>query len=268
MKLVLALTIAVAAPGFASSASAACLTDAEIETALGAQVRSKAMFLNTGDLTGKPLCSGLTLAQQIQRMREAAFPDERAAREDLEARQRALQAAAPEPPPAIRGTEAGNLASSDGAGSTSSMGKIGKAPPISAVAYFDSLIAEDAAGWVMNRYDRGSMRNMRVVDTANGGRTKTVYGEYSYNGGRNGWVKARFVGTRLECLEFWDFAGQCRPLGHSPSHELSLGLAGALAQGIMSDAGSSSSGSGRRDNCRMELKFVDNNGRNVYGPSC
>ncbi|MFY9351644.1 MAG: excalibur calcium-binding domain-containing protein [Sphingobium sp.] len=53
-----------------------CLSDAEIDAALGAQVRAGAFFVSTRSLPDKPLCSGLTLAQQIQRMRAAAFPEE------------------------------------------------------------------------------------------------------------------------------------------------------------------------------------------------
>lgn len=58
-----------------------CLTDAEIEAALGPQIRSGAPFVQAGALADRPLCSGLMLAQQIQRMREASFPEERAQRE-------------------------------------------------------------------------------------------------------------------------------------------------------------------------------------------
>lgn len=77
-------------------ASAACLTDAEIEAALGEQVRARAFLIDTRALPERPLCSGLTLAQHIQRMRAQAFPEE-AAREaaqraELEARE--AQAAA------------------------------------------------------------------------------------------------------------------------------------------------------------------------------
>jgi hypothetical protein len=157
---------------------------------------------------------------------------------------------------------------SDDSGATSPARQVGKAPPKSAVAYFDSIIAEDAAGWAMNRYDRGSMRNMRIVETSNGGRTKVVYGDYSYNGGQSGWVRARFTNTKLDCLEFWDFSGQRRPLGRSPSRGLALGFAGALEQGIMSDTGSSQSSDQSGNQCG--LRPVDTNGAGgiVYGMRC
>lgn len=55
-----------------------CLTDAEIEKALGPAVRAGASILDTRILPDLPLCSGLTLAQRIQRMRAEAFPEEAA----------------------------------------------------------------------------------------------------------------------------------------------------------------------------------------------
>lgn len=66
-----------------------CLTDAEIEQALGPAVRAGAPTLDTGSLPDLALCSGLTLAQQVQRMRAEAFPEE-AARAESE-RQAAIE---------------------------------------------------------------------------------------------------------------------------------------------------------------------------------
>lgn len=121
----------------------------------------------------------------------------------------------------------------------------GKAPPKEALAYFDGLIAEDASSWVFNQYDRGSMHNVKIISSTNAGRTKVVYGDYTYNGGSAGWVKAQFENGALSCVEFWDFQGQCRALGHSPSHSLAAGFAGALASGIVN--GGSGSGSTQRE---------------------
>lgn len=253
MKSYVASSAVVVALGFAASANAACLTDAQVESAVGAQVRSKAMFITAPDLVDKPLCSGLTLAQQIQRMREAAFPDERVAREAEEARLRALQEAAPSQQTAEVEVRENLSANPRHKNNNSTMR--------GALAYFDGLIAEDAASWMMNRYDRGSMQNMKIIETSNGGRTKVVYGEYTYNGGASGWVKARFVNTKLQCLEFWDFSGQCRPLGHSPSQALAAGFAGSLAQGIMSDTRPQELGCNGND-CRQR-DFVNDQQRDA-----
>ena len=125
------------------------------------------------------------------------------------------------------------------------------APPSDVVDYFDQLIATDASGWMMNRYDRGRMRNMRVDSVSDDGETRTVYGDYTYNGGQAGWVRAQFTGDNLDCLEYWDFAGQCRPLGQSPYRGIAAGFAGALAVGMMSDTG----GSGGSEECDDACQF-------------
>ena len=131
----------------------------------------------------------------------------------------------------------------------------GRAPPSDAIAYFDGLIAEDASSWMMNRYDRGSMRNMKIIATSNGGQTKVVYGDYTYNGGQAGWVKAQFNNGELSCIEFWDFSGQCRPLGRSPSQGMAAGFAGALALGMMSGDNGGSDQSDCNAACRNEREF-------------
>jgi micrococcal nuclease len=66
------------------------LTDAEIDRAVGDQVRSGAFFVDTRAIPDRPLCSGLTLAQAIQNIRAAAHPEEQA---QAEARRAALIAA-------------------------------------------------------------------------------------------------------------------------------------------------------------------------------
>jgi len=67
---------AVAAAGAWSIASAgpnsACISDAELETAVGDQVRSGRFAIDTSHLRDAPMCSGLTVAQAIQRLVEGA----------------------------------------------------------------------------------------------------------------------------------------------------------------------------------------------------
>ena len=88
------LGIAIACVSFAASAAyAACLSDAEIEASVGDQVRAGAPFITAETLVGRPLCSGVSLAQKIQHMHEVAFPEERIAREKREAQQRDLEEA-------------------------------------------------------------------------------------------------------------------------------------------------------------------------------
>lgn len=58
--------------------ASSCLSDAEIDVVVGAAVRARAPTIDTRALPDIPLCSGLTLAQRIQRMRAEAFPNEAA----------------------------------------------------------------------------------------------------------------------------------------------------------------------------------------------
>jgi hypothetical protein len=48
--------------------AAQCASDAEVETAVGEQVRSGAFTVDARPLEGRPLCSGLTIAQAIQKL--------------------------------------------------------------------------------------------------------------------------------------------------------------------------------------------------------
>jgi hypothetical protein len=87
MRLTLCVAVLMASP---CAMAQDCLTDAQIEQAVGTQVRAGAFFVDTRHLPDRPLCSGLTLAQHIQRMRAEAFPP--APPEVIEAAQ------VPEPP--------------------------------------------------------------------------------------------------------------------------------------------------------------------------
>lgn len=75
---VLAAGFMVASPVQVAARAPSCLTDAEIDGALGAAVRARAPTVDTRALPDIPLCSGLTLAQRIQQMRADTFPEEAA----------------------------------------------------------------------------------------------------------------------------------------------------------------------------------------------
>ena len=64
----------------ASTAAKGCLEEGELERLLGEQVRSGMQFIDTSHVSDIPLCSGITLAQHMQKMRAAAFPEEAARR--------------------------------------------------------------------------------------------------------------------------------------------------------------------------------------------
>lgn len=242
-------------------ARAACLTDQEIEARIGDQVRSGAFTLNTASLTDRPLCSGLTLAQRIQQMHDAAFPQEQAQRDQLAAqardrellaqqaaaRERASVAAASAVPGRIEPVP-GSRASADTAPhaqpamrplvvTTAALG-------ISLDTLLDRVVHADSSSWMSNRYVVGSMHNARYITTNKAHTSYLAYGEYSFQGfgGGSGWVKVRVTGGNLDCLEFWDQAGTCRPLYRSLSQQMLV--AGVV--GMMSDGGGGFSSSRNR----------------------
>lgn len=96
-------------------------------------------------------------------------------------------------------------------------------------AVMDRIITRDSWGWMFNRYDRGSVRNSRFARLSD--RTYIVQSDYTYNGGRSGWVQLHVSDNRLVCVEYHDFAGQCRPIGaRSYSYGLTARLLGATAE--------------------------------------
>lgn len=54
--------------------AAQCISDAELEAAVGSQIKAGAFAVNTATLGDRPLCSGLAMAQAVQKLRERYFP--------------------------------------------------------------------------------------------------------------------------------------------------------------------------------------------------
>ena len=108
----------------------------------------------------------------------------------------------------------------------------------------NSIIQSDARGWMFNRYDSGSVRNVKVTDRSQDGRSMVVYGDYSFNGGRSGNVQVLIRDGEVECLQFWD-SPSCRPLGRSHSQAL---VAAAVVGAMTSDNNTSND----RSNCQLE----------------
>ncbi len=98
-------------------------------------------------------------------------------------------------------------------------------------AGMNEIVSVDSRGWMFNRYDYGSMRNVRVESRSQGGSSAVVIGNYTYNGGRPGWVRAQIQNGNVVCVEYWDFAGRCRPIGRSYSWDLLNSMATASASG-------------------------------------
>ncbi len=119
--------------------------------------------------------------------------------------------------------------------------KSGIAPEnLTLAGYMDDIISADARSWVLNRYDRGSVYSVQLVNQSDDGQNADAVAEYTYNGGLRGWVRAHLVGGVVSCFEYHDFSGQCRPVNAaSPSGPMLAGLAVSML---------SSSASGGYDN--------------------
>jgi hypothetical protein len=92
--------------------------------------------------------------------------------------------------------------------------EFGRPPNPEAAKYnriIDAVVAEDSKAWASNIYDIGSMTGANILPGTRPDSTTTIKADYTYNGGQEGSVKARFAGTKLVCLEYWDFPGTCRP---------------------------------------------------------
>lgn len=238
-------TFVCATPAMAAN----CATDAELDAAFADQVRTKVQIIRPGRYATIPLCSGLTLAQHLQKMRERAFPGEAearvqravAARSEAE-REAAAQAAATQ--------QAGPMASPRYDRDEKPAPAIGKlvlttaALGISLDELMDRVVYADSKSWMMNRYVRGSMRNARYLSTNKSKTTYVARGDYAFQGfaGGAGWVTINVRNGELHCLEFWDQPGTCRPLYHSLSQQNFVSAARDMMTGGGGSNPSASSG--------------------------
>lgn len=92
-------------------------------------------------------------------------------------------------------------------------------------AVMDQIVHTDSRGWMTNTYDRGSMNNVRMEARSDDGRLHLVRGEYTYNGGYAAWVRVRFRDGQVQCMEYWDFSGACRPIRSQASSQAQAGSA-------------------------------------------
>jgi hypothetical protein len=78
-------------------------------------------------------------------------------------------------------------------------------------ALLDLIVLADSQFWAVNRYQQGSMHD--VVQESETGGVRVLRGAYSFNENQQGWVRVTLYPdwSQLPCVEFWDFAGSCRP---------------------------------------------------------
>jgi hypothetical protein len=96
----------------------------------------------------------------------------------------------------------------------------------------EGFVRTDAQGWAFNRFDAGSIANVKVIDGSVKSGHYTLRGEYTYNGGVSGWVLAQMEGPNLGCIQFHDAIIGCRAL-RTPEQGQAMrsALVGAVTSG-------------------------------------
>lgn len=67
-------------------------------------------------------------------------------------------------------------------------------------ALLEAAIELDSQSWDWNRYDVGTLKNVRIWDR--NGSTTIVRGEYAYNGGLEGWIRGQIVDGRVVGIQY------------------------------------------------------------------
>ena len=72
-----------------------------------------------------------------------------------------------------------------------------------------NAIWQDSQSWIVNRFDNGSVSDVRI--TSVNGSTTTATGRYTFNQGQQGWAAVQIQGGQVQCIQFWD-TGTCAPV--------------------------------------------------------
>lgn len=76
----------------------------------------------------------------------------------------------------------------------------------------EGFVETDSQGWAFNRFDVGSIRDVKILNGSAKTGTLLMKGFYTYNGGMTGWVMVQMVQGKFGCIQFWDAIIGCRPL--------------------------------------------------------
>lgn len=98
----------------------------------------------------------------------------------------------------------------------------------------DQIVTVDSGYWLINRYQRGSMRNLSTsfIRRRDGGFNIAYRADYSFNRNGNGWVTVVMNGDQIVCIEYWD--ARCRnPYGPSNPNYNGLLLSFVAAAAIV-----------------------------------
>ena len=74
-----------------------------------------------------------------------------------------------------------------------------------------AAVRQDSGAWQMNHYDDGSMTGVKLLQS---GAKSRIRGNYTFNGGSQGWVEADVSGGKIQCLSYWD-VGSCEAVRSS-----------------------------------------------------
>lgn len=151
---------------------------------------------------------------------------------------------APQPPPP--------LAANPTAPQTAPKITVSPQDTIKYTAYLDKTIKHDAAGWVMNEYVPGSVRDLRVYLDKDNGSLTGLLAHYTFTDGgfceagnkvadqhanmrnspyvhnvcnKSGWVAIK-LDRETPCLVYWDNKDTCRPVTeHDPAYKIVQAIA-------------------------------------------
>jgi len=76
----------------------------------------------------------------------------------------------------------------------------------------ESFVQADSQGWMFNRFDIGSVHDVKILNGSAKTGTLLMKGVYTYNGGMSGWVMVQLYEGKFGCIQFWDAIIGCRPL--------------------------------------------------------
>ena len=99
----------------------------------------------------------------------------------------------------------------------------------------DGLVLTDSRGWAFNKYQAGSMTNVKIVEGSIKSGHYVLRGEYEFNGGSTGWVIAKMSGQKLDCIQFHDSVVGCRGLRSAAQGQA---MRQAAVGALFSDGGS------------------------------
>lgn len=80
----------------------------------------------------------------------------------------------------------------------------------------DHIIKKDSQGWWLNRYNKGSVGNVRMDASLNNSRDGVITADFIFNDNQTGSVQVVFRNGDVSCVQYWD-ESTCRPVKTGPA---------------------------------------------------